>query len=104
MSDTVEQQTLGDLRSVSRYFRSRYGPLYDEIDLGALTMAVTGEPITLRRLLQILDADDVAVRQIDIYGNEHDVKAVHAMFSAYRRLRRAEKRLADHCREKDGGQ
>lgn len=94
-TERVLGATKGDLASLVRWFRSRYGPLCAEAESGSLTMAVTGEAITFRRLLQILDADEVAVRQIDIFGSATSVTEVRALFSAYRRLRRAQRRVRE---------
>lgn len=100
----VEYRTLGDLRSLLRWMRSSLGPLAQEWRAGSLTLPDTAGVPSYRKLLAHLDADETAVRQIDIYGNDESVREIRALFSAYRRLRRAERRMAEHVGRVHRGQ
>jgi hypothetical protein len=90
----VEGLTLADLRSLVRWFRSRRSLIYAEWDAGAIgRVGYSGAP-PFRWVLQMLDGSEADVRQIEVDIVFRD--DIRALFSAYRRLRRAERRLADH--------
>ena len=93
-----EGLTLADLRALVRWMRSSVGPLAMEWEAGSLTLPDGGVP-SFRKLLALLDGPERGVLQIDIFGSERSVKEIRALFSAYRRLKRAERRMHQRCRD-----
>lgn len=90
-----ENRTLGDLRACLRWFRSRHGPLHAEFETGNLSTEPDGV-LSFRGLLKRLDGSQRDVDGIDIFTGAREV---NALFSMYRRMRRAEQRAAHALRE-----
>ena len=84
--------TLSDIRAVLRWFRSRQGALGGELQNGTIALVNNGVP-SFRRLLAILDGPDSGLKLLEI--DEPWEREIKALFSAYRRLRRAERRLSE---------
>jgi formylglycine-generating enzyme required for sulfatase activity len=90
----VEGLTLADLRSLVRWMRSKHSPLRQEWEAGVIGRADYPGVPPYRWVLQMLDGSPSNVRQIEV--DEFARDDIRALFSAYRRLRRAERRLAEH--------
>lgn len=93
-----ENRTLGDLRSLLHWFRSKHGPLYREWECGTLGLKDQPGVIPFRRLLKLLGGSERDVQLIDIDDVPVTTREVRAMFSMYRRMRRAEAREAHALR------